>query len=77
MANAAEEHEPLVKASKLRPVEMRSFDLTRGHLLHVDYVDAANAKTAIQTTVETAPAIENISETANIKGLDGVYNEPN
>ena len=76
MVKTAEEAEAIVRASRYPPHGTRSFGPLRASNYTIDYegyFDQANDNILILLILETAEAVENLEEIANVPGIDVLY----
>lgn len=76
MVKTAEEAEAIVRASRYPPHGTRSFGPLRASNYTIDYegyFEQANDNILILLILETAEAVENLEEIANVPGIDVLY----
>ena len=76
MVKTAAEAEAIVRASRYPPEGARSFGPLRASQYTIDYEDyfeQANENILILLILETAEAVENLEEIANVPGIDVLY----
>ncbi len=76
MVKTAEEAKAIVRASRYPPHGARSFGPLRASNYTIDYegyFDQANDNILILLILETAEAVENLEEIANVPGIDVIY----
>ena len=77
MIETVEDVEAFVKAAKYPPQGNRSFGPIRAGLYGgPKYFEQANEQIVVFAMIETAAALENIEEIAQVPGLDGLYLGP-
>ena len=79
MVKSAQEAEAAVRESKHPPRGARGYGYSRANMHGVDfaqYVDEANAETAMIMQIEHKDAIEHVDEILQVDGVDGVFIGP-
>ncbi len=78
MISTAEEAARLVAACRYPPDGRRSFGPARGKLYGgADYFDGANGEILVIPMIETARAVDNLTEILSVPGVDMIYVGPN